>query len=646
MMISGRLRGIHLTCRDLLTTNTDPMPFFDDGFSLGASKTVSGGLPNDVEYVNPQSTQYPDRRFGTMQQLGFMTPELSPMDTTPRRESFALSENRSYNFSASSEASSFMSHSGCGTPSMSTPSSSASSSRRQSMMLSDNKQCYLSAAYSPSHAPQRRKTAAAMDQCLLQESSPSSYITSTDDGSLVTNGTVGCTPGGEFTMSIGSYTGKAPRQWSSYASQDDASLLCGPVVQHLQTNESESFGRDFVASFSNSIAARASQAVNLNQPLFGDSQPTIFEGTTPQPSVEAYHQVGNSSANVPSLQPAFEYTDLELVDGDIMPNDVTEARSYLGHNFIREPPNGLSYRSKRSRSTLLKTYGRLSPTSDDDKKDDHSPSRNVKIRNKRHKQGQGARNQYGTMRIETSDKPHRCDFCDYACNRYEHLKRHEQSKHWKDKTGEDTEMHPCKFAGCKDRKTGGHLEIIARADNLKAHYTKTHFKYGGSEKGGKNARKSMKAAHQMDLGLYDHRWTLLLEEKMNVNQEIKEYLHVWKMLGYSILETRDTKVKSVKADWPGPDNETLQRFDPRWKALWDRTLTFDKAMSRGRDMKESEAQGLLGVTMLESEAMGIRPLDPRWTEMDNGRMSVEQSEKLGVKQRNPVWKELIERRRV
>lgn len=638
-MISGRLRGIYLTCRDLLTTYTDPMSFFDDDFSLGGSKRVSGGLSNDVEYVNPQSTQYPDKRFGTMQQLGFMTPDLSPMDATPRRESFALSENRSYNFSGSSEASSFMSHSGCGTPSMSTPSSSASSSRRQSMMLSDNQQCYLS-AYSPSHAPQRRKTAAAMDQCLLQEPSPSSYITSTDEGSMVTDGTVGCTPGGEFTISVDSYTGKAPSQWSSYAPQDDASLLCGPVTQHLQTTESESFGRDFVASFSNSIAARASQAVDLNQPLFGHSQPTMFGGTTPQPGVEAYHQLGNSSANVPSLLPAFECTDVELVDGDIMPNDVTEARSYLGHKFTREPHNGLPYRSKRSRSTRLKTYG-LSPTSDDDKKDDYSPSPNVKIRNKRHRQGQGARCKY----VYTSDKNHRCEFCEYACNRYEHLKRHEQSKHWKDKTGEDTEMHPCKFAGCKDRKTGGRLEIIARADNLKAHYTKTHFKYGGSEKGGKNARKSMKAAHQMELSLYDNRWTLLLEGKMNVNEEIEDYLHVWKMLGYSILETRDTKVKSVRPDWQGPENETLQRFDPRWKALWDGTLTFDKAMSKGQDMKESEAQGLLGVTMLESEAMGIRPLDPRWTEMDNGRMSVEQSEKLGVKQRNPVWKELVERRR-
>lgn len=634
-MTSGRPRTIYLTCRDLLTTYTEPMSFFDDGFTLGGSKRFFGGLPDNVEYVNPQSTQYPDKHFGTIQQLGFMTPELSPMDATPRRESFALSENRSYNLSGSSGASSFMSHSGCGTPSISTPSSSTSSSRRQSMMLSDNQQCFLP-AYSPSHAPQRRKMAAAMDQCLMQESSPTSYITSTDEESLVTEG--------ELTVSVDNYIAKAPRQWPSYAPQNDASLFCGLVAQHLQTNGTESFGRDFAANFSNSIVAPASQAVDLNQPLFDHSQPTIFRVTAPQPSVETCHQVGTSSASIPSLQPAFEYPDAELVDGDILPNDVAEARS-------RTAPNGLIYRSKRSRSALLKSYPRLSPTSDEDKKDDHSPSRNVKTRNKRHKQGQRAR-----CIDVPKDKKNHCEECDYACDRFEHLKRHKQSKHY----GEDTEMHPCAFAGCTDRKTGRHREIIARADNLKAHYTKTHFKYGNSEKGGKNARKSMKAAHEMDLSAYDLRWTLLLGEKeaegkmnerkmnegkMNVSQEIEGYLHVWKMLGYSILETRDTKVKSVKADWQGSHHETLQRFDPRWKALWDGSLTFDKAMDTGVDMTESAAQGLLGVTMLESEAMGIRPLDPRWTELDNGRMSVEQSEKLGVKQRNPVWKELVERRR-
>ena len=640
-MISGRLRGFCTTHRDLLTSYTDPMSFFDDDFSLSGSKRTSGGLTNDAETVNPQSTQYTDKSFGTMQQLGFMTPEPSPTDAAPRRESFALSENWSYNFSSSSGASSFMSHSGCGTPSLSTPSSSASNSRRQSMMLPENQQYYLSAnSSSPSHRPQRRKTAAATDQCLLQESSPSSYISSTEEASLITDGAMSFTPGGEIAMLVDSYTGKAPRQWSSYVPQNDASLLYGPGPQHVQSDDSESLGPDLVASFSNSIAARASQTFELNQPLFGHSQPTIFGGTIPQPDVDAYHQMGISSPNVPPLGPAFEYHDIEFAHGDTLSNDVAAGRPYLGHSLVREPLNESSYHLKRSRSTLLRDHA-LSPTSDDDKTGDHSPSPVVKVRNRRHRPGRGA----AWKPFYLTHKSHHCDFCDYACNRPEHLRRHEQSKHWFLKTGENTEMHPCAFAGCKEGKTGKHREIVSRLDNLKAHYTKTHFKYGSSEKGGKNERKSMKAAHEMGLSVYDNRWALLLEEKMNVNQEIKEYLHVWKMLGYSILETRDTKVKDLVPDWQGPENQTLQKYDPRWKALWDGSLTFDKAMQVGRDMKESDAQGLLGVTMLETEAAGIDRLDPRWIGMLSGRMSVEQSEKLGVKQRNPVWRDLAERRR-
>ena len=623
---------------DLLTSYTDPMSYFEDFFSVGgSSKGTSGGLANDAEFVNPQCTQYTDKRFGGMQQLGFLTPELSPMDAAPRRECFALSENRNYNFSGSSEASSFMSHSGCETPSMSTSSSSVSNSRRQSMILPEKQQCYLSAdSISPSHCPQRRKTAVATDQYLLQESSPSSYAASPEEGSLVTDGPVGGAPRGEFTMLVNSFTGKAPRQWSGYAPLNDASLLYGTVAQHVQTDQSESLGPDLVTSFSNSITAGTSQAFELNQPLFGHSQPAMFGGTTPHLGVETYHTAPIASTNVPPLGPAFEYPDEELVDGDSVSNDVAAGRPCLGYNLIREPFNNSPYHLKGLRGTLLKPYA-LSQMSDEEQEGSHSSSPVVKTRNKRHKSYQGA----ARVLVYPSNKPHRCRFCKHACNRQEHLKRHEQSKH----CGEETQMYPCEFSGCIDRKTGKHREIIARLDNLKAHYTQTHFKYGGSEKGGKNARKSMKAAHEMRLSAYDDRWKLLLDMKMDVNQEIKEYLHVWKMLGYSILETREMKVKSVVADWPGPEDETLQQFDPRWKALLDGTLSFEKAMNKGKDMMESEAQGLLGVTMLESEAMGIRDLDPRWEELLNRRMSVEQSEKLGVKQRNPLWIDLVDRRR-
>ena len=601
----------------------------DDDFSLNGSKRTYGSLANVAECVNPQCT---DKRYGTTQ-LEFMTPEPSPTGVTPRRESFALSENRSTYFSGSS-ASSFLSLSGRGTPSQLTPGSSASSSRRQSILSPESQHCYFS---SPSNRPQRPKRAAVNDQCPLQESFPESHIASTDATSSITDSAAVCTPGSEFTMVIDGCTGRAPRQWQSYGPPNEALSLYERATQPAQIDESTIWGRGLGADFSIPIAAPTSHTFEPGQPLFGDTHPMIFERAVSQPNASAYDSTDSSSPNAPSLEPPFELcpgecdTEVQFADDFMVSNTPTARRSYLP---IRQPPKDSSHNVKRSRGSQLKIYT-LSPSSDDDLEYDHAGPSIFKSRNRRQKQRQGT-----AYKVE-KDKPHRCRRCPYACNRPEHLRRHEDSKH----RGEDVVMLPCAFHGCKDRKTDGHREIQSRSDNLKAHYTRTHFRYGITEKGGKNERKSMKAAQEMGLSIYDERWTLLLDRKMDVNHEIKDFLHVWKMLGYSIRETRDTRVKDVAPDWPGPEDETLQKYDPRWKALWNGTLTFDQAMDVGKDMKESEAQGLLGVTMLETEEMDIKHLDVRWVHMDNGRMSVEQSEKLGVKQKNPVWKDLIARRK-
>lgn len=443
-------------------------------------------------------------------------------------------------------------------------------------------------------------------------------------------------------MVVDDYTGKAQEQWPNYGHPIDAASLCGTVAQPAQIDDSTILGRDFVADFK--TAVQAPPPFEVDQPLFSHAQSTIFGGMAPQPDTEAYDTAGSSSPNAPYLAPAFEYRDVPLIEDET----AIAQRSYCANIFDMQTLNESSHHLRGSRSTLRK-YSTILVPSDDGLECDYVPSQMVKGHSRRQRQGHGA----AWSRRIPSKGPHRCQDpdCDYACNRPEHLRRHEASKH----RGKLVQMHPCKFHECKDRRTGKHREIIARLDNLKAHYSKTHFRYGNSEKGGKNERKSMKAAYEMNLNVYDNlRWTMLLDEKMDVNHEIKDFLHVWKMLGYSILETRDTKVKSVvpeveslvSSEWRYPDDETLQRFDPRWKALWNGTLTFDKALSVGVDMEESEAQGLLGVTMLETEAMGIDSLDPRWQAMHNGRMSVEQSEKLGVKQRNPLWKKLAERRGV
>ena len=611
-----------MICVDLLNPIIDPMSFLeppacDDDFDFCESRRTSVSLAN-VEFVDPQYTVKP---YVTTQ-LGYMTPDNSPTDTTPRRESFPSSC-----FYGSSAASSFMSHSGSVTPSLATPGSSASNSRRQSMLLPECQQYYLSAtSSSPSNHSQGPENAVAIDQCPLQDSSIAPYLANTNDPSLDSEGAAACMPEGQLGMIVDSLTGKAPTQWPNCSPQTAGSSWYR-TMQAAQIDESTSWSCDIQAKVNNSIAARSGHTFEISQPLFGPAQSIIFEDSPSHPARGAYNTEGSSNPNAASLGPPFEYvligsgTDMEI------PDDEDVATKHL---TLKEVFNG---------PPLSHTY---SPPSDDDLERDRAPSR-VRKHNRKHRQSQGAMCELAGYKRESKIKSHQCPEpnCDYACHRHEHLERHIKSKHIE---GGPEEL-PCAFHDCIDRKTGNHRMIAARLDNLKAHYTNTHFKYGSSENGGKNARKSMKESYELGLKSHDYRWNLLLEQKMNVNEEIEKELHVWKMLGYSIRETRDTKVKDVKPDCQKSGDEYLQKFDPRWKALWDGTLTFDKAMSKGKHMKESDAQGLLGVTMLETEAMGIKSLDPRWTVLLSGRMSVEQSEKLGVKQRNPKWKDLVTKRR-
>ena len=589
-------------------------PACDDNFNFCESRRTSDGLDNVVEFVDPQYTVKP---YGTAQ-LGYMTPENSPTDT-PRRESFASSC-----FYESSAASSFMSHSESVTPSLATPGSSASNSRRQSILLPECQQYYLSAtSSSPSNHPQGPKKPVTTDGCPLQDSSIAPYLANTNDPSLDSEGAAACVPEGELAMMVDNLIGKARTQLGDYSPQT-ASTPWYRTLQAAQIDDSTIWGYNLQARPSNPIAARSAHTFEITQPLFGPAQPTIFENSPSHPARGAYDPEGISSPNAPSL------ADMEISDNE----DVETKHLTSFKEVFNGPP--LNYASL--------------PPSDDDLEREQAPYR-IRRHNRKYRQSHGATCDFEGYKRESRVKSHQCQVpnCGYACPRKEHLERHIKSKHM---VGGPEEL-PCAFHDCRDRRRGGHRMILARTDNLKAHYCNTHFKYGNSENGGKNARKSMKEAHEMGLSLYDHRWHLLLNKKMNVNEEIDKELHVWKMLGYSIRESRDTKVKDVvpnwkqmvPPDWSGPEDQTLQEFDPRWRALWDETLTFEKAMSKGKYMKESDAQGLLGVTMLETEAMGIKSLDPRWKFLLSGRMSVEQSEKLGVKQRNPKWKDLVDKRR-
>ena len=221
-----------------------------------------------------------------------------------------------------------------------------------------------------------------------------------------------------------------------------------------------------------------------------------------------------------------------------------------------------------------------------------------------------------------------CERCTYSCNRPEHLQRHIASKH-----DLAPKLYCCGFKGCKD-KDNKRKVIKGRNDNFKAHYNKTHFSYGMAEKTGKNKRKSMKKSLQRGLTKEDYRWSMMLAGKMTMDEKIDDNLNVWKMIGFSIKETQELRVKDKFPEWQGPEHTTLDALEPRWKALRDGTLTYEQAMSRGADMKETPKQGLLGVTMEETRAMGIAQLDPRWKMWHSGKMSVEDSEMLGVKDLN------------
>ena len=68
-------------------------------------------------------------------------------------------------------------------------------------------------------------------------------------------------------------------------------------------------------------------------------------------------------------------------------------------------------------------------------------------------------------------------------------------------------------------------------------------------------------------------------------------------------------------------------------------MDFETAMAKGHKMKELEREdrGLLGVTMFESEQMGLKEVDPRWVHLMSGEMTEKESETLGVRHLNTGW---------
>ncbi len=576
-----------------------------DGINNLPRNEETDGPISDTELLQCVNPQYTDKRYHCPQGSktpgasdGFMTPCPSRIDLASRRTSLRLSDTGASCSAGPASASSTSSFdSSPGYPSSCSSSvSTAASSRRQSEIYPDNNQYYLSdASPTPAFRPGRSKEPFGVDHYSLQEpffNDLQGFCTNTT--SLNVTGNIATTDGEhEFLVPVFDYAERAQNEWSDH----ENSLHCLPTSELPgQSISSTYLSADLVANFNGSSIV---QIDDYARPDFESPQSKSF-GEIPE------HQ-----GIVPSQ-----------IISTHSPRTLGEALHFHQRQFNDE--TSTSDDDEYPTGTILRNVDAVSPCSRKGK-----PPRKP-----------GNRHKDPLDYTKFSKRSNQCKKCTYACGRSEHLTRHENSKH-----AIDPKEYPCVFPDCIDKKSGKRRSIIARNDNFKTHFTKTHFSYGNTENSGKNRRKSMKVSIENGLRDNDSRWTIMLAGEMTMDQHINSFLNVWKMIGYSIKETRELKVKDIAPEWQGRDETTLEKFDPRWRALKERTMSYEQAMSVGSHMAETPKQGLLGVTMAETEEMGIKDLDVRWQVLESERMSVEDSEKLGVKDRNPAWHVLQARRR-
>ena len=544
---------------------------------------------DDVEQLQCLNPQYTDKRYHGYEEIqsatlsnDFMTPCPLDPDSSTGYPSLMLSDTASFcnagPSSASSTSSSFSSSPDY-TPSCSSSASTTTSSRRQSTINHDLHQ-YWSRDYSPTPASRERRPMDLMggDKSSIQEPlliNPQSLYPAAAPYCSINVIIPNVIPDG---LHLNGYSGKEQSTW-----QECTSYL--PEYQPLeQSHKSACLGTDMVSTF-------------------GDSISTPIEGYAETECKS--HDIGIARKSSEAQAP------IPLQSAPV-------------EKFPLEQP--IQYRRRQIKEDLSASEGDDYPT-----KSETAASCDVKPPKRKNKapkrSGRNYREDSCIIPGRGSRSMNNCHDCCYACTRAEHLKRHQASG----KHNKSPFIYYCKFEDDCTDKEGGPRRIIARNDNYKAHYTKTHFTYGATEKSGKNIRFSMKRSIKEGLRDMDYRWALLLAGQM---RDIHDTKGTWKMLGYSILETREKKVKDIIEEWEDSDERTLAAFDPRWYALNNGTMTYEQAMSVGKNMEETPAQGLLGVTMVQTEAMGIRLLDPRWLMLESGEMSIEDSETLGVKEGN------------
>ena len=621
----------------------------------------SGGGTNTIapQFVNPQ---YTDRRFG-LPQLDVVTSYsclqngmLSPRTPGPasRRPSSDVSEAYSFPKSAFSSTSSFVPSPKCLTPSTSR---SASSSRRQSAMLPEAQQYYLSTMVaSPSFCAERAKTFQKSDTGRLQEHfSPDVNLLFPKMTSLASIIDTSSAPENDFLMAHESFSDRDHADWqrheatrtplSTYGRAMHIDQLDGSNLD-LQTNYEFPLSQQCL-----DLCAENMESMYSTDTISPDdilpSQIAVYPRTTVCALAEPLElRTPEGAPPTISSSPFVEYDSYANIEKNIPSNN------YVGFRDPTCRKNPGPRRNVRRESSNTSSSNSLSAYSNPSRK---RPAR-LKVAKQRGVAKAARQKDLGRRDIipgkipaecvrVSGAKKHLCLQCKVGYNakgefmseksfdRPEHLKRHQKSCH------NPTPIF-CYVADCaKEIKYG--TGIQSRSDNLKPHY-RTHFRYGPIEKSGKNRRISLKESYEENLTQWDERWPYFLDGRLNGDppEEPDDFHYTWKMLGWSIRETQRIKIKDIVPEWDGPADMTLKDRDPRWKSLLNGTMDFEMAMSIGLNMKETEKQGLLGVDMLESETMGIASLDPRWAKLLDRRMSIEESEKLGVKHRNPVWTDL------
>ena len=597
-------------------------------------------LVDDVDvtqFVNPQDT---DKRYSRPQldcshsilraPNGYVTPGVLKVGSDDRRASLTISETRS-------SESSFDSSSGCMTPRTPVSAASASSSRSQSMKAPGNQQSYLSPC-SPCPVPRspRLKQVAYHDHYSLhQPFAPEAPVDCTHVALFMTECGAPYGLDDQLSMNMSNYANNAQAGWQSHQASNDFMSLC---EQAMNVNTSASLSMDLAQNFTYAMTARPS---GYSQQYIHGSQTQLFSNLVPTTEIGLCPAAVNSAPGNPTLEPPFEFVggvygpnkdfsdddnipDVPLIDESVSKkrlvkkrnnpyirtnsaNELLEAPDYVPDSICQRPAG---QKTKKSRKTVKKT-GRLEI---------------------------GGWSLVETPPISSENKKHPCPHCPYKFVRPEHLARHKKSRH-----EANTKYYACRVHDCKDRD-GKHKMIKARGDNLAPHYTNTHFTFGNSDRSGKNRRISLKESLEIGLYSWDPRWPLFLNGQISLDSESKG---AWKMLGYSIRETRDTRIKTIIQDWEGSDDATLELVDYRWHMLKDGSMDFETAMAGGHKMVESERRdkGLLGVTMMESEEMGLKQCEPRWLRLLSGKMTIDESEVLGVKHLNPTWLALQAKRR-